>query len=56
MAKFEWHPSNLMAFIRLNLFVKINVQHWIDKPFEEYNDPPIESFQGVPFLKSAQYL
>ena len=35
-AKFSWHLSNLVAFIRLNLFVKINLQYWIDKPFEEY--------------------
>jgi len=49
MAKFSWHLSNLIAFIRLNLFVKIDLQHWIDKPFEEYNDPPTESLQGVLF-------
>lgn len=49
MAKFNWHLSNLIAFIRLNLFVKINLQQWIDKPFEQYNDPPEESLQGVLF-------
>ncbi len=49
MAKFNWHLSNLVAFIRLNLFVKINLQQWIDKPFEEYNDPPLEFSQGVLF-------
>ena len=49
MAKFNWHLSNLVAFIRLNLFVKINLQQWIDKPFEEHNDPPIEILQGVLF-------
>lgn len=49
MAKFNWHLSNLVAFIRLNLFVKINLQQWIDKPFEEYEDPPLESLQGVLF-------
>jgi len=36
MAKFSWHLSNLVAFIRLNLFVKINLQDWLDKPFEEH--------------------
>jgi hypothetical protein len=35
MAKDNWHLSNLVAFIRLNLFVKINLQLWLDKPFEE---------------------
>jgi len=49
MAKFNWHLSNLVAFIRLNLFVKIDLQHWIDKPFEEYNAPPPENIQGVLF-------
>ena len=49
MAKFAWHLSNLVAFIRLNLFVKINLQQWIDKPFEEYEDPPVESIQGILF-------
>lgn len=50
MAKFNWHLSNLVAFIRLNLFVKINLQKWIDQPFEECNDPPInQKYQGVLF-------
>lgn len=49
MAKFNWHLSNLVAFIRLNLFVKIDLQHWIDKPFEEYYAPPPENIQGVLF-------
>jgi len=49
MAKFNWHLSNLVAFIRLNLFVKINLQAWIDKPFEEYKDPPLNFSQGVLF-------
>ena len=49
MAKFNWHLSNLVAFIRLNLFVKISLQAWIDKPFLEYDDPPIDSMQGVLF-------
>jgi len=35
MAKYNWHLSNLVAFIRLNLFVKINLQLWLDKPFQE---------------------
>ena len=48
-AKFNWHLSNLVAFIRLNLFVKINLQQWIDKPFEEHDDPPQEFLQGVLF-------
>lgn len=37
IGKFEWRLSNLIAFIRLNLFVKIELQKWLDRPFE---DPP----------------
>jgi hypothetical protein len=49
MAKYNWHLSNLVAFIRLNLFVKINLQQWIDKPFEEYVEPTENLIQGVLF-------
>jgi hypothetical protein len=50
MAKFNWHLANLVAFIRLNLFVKINLQQWIDKPFEEASEsPPPILMQGVLF-------
>ena len=49
MAKFKWHLSNLVAFIRLNLFVKINLQTWLNKPFEQHNDPPENVIQGVLF-------
>ena len=47
MAAFTWHLSNLVAFIRLNLFVKIDLQQWIDKPFKETGkSPPGNSLQG----------
>jgi hypothetical protein len=50
MAKFNWHLSNLVAFIRLNLFVKIDLQLWLDKPFEEMENSPAEKYlQGVLF-------
>ena len=50
MAKYDWHLTNLVAFIRLNLFVKIDLQQWIDKPFEETHHPPAKFFlQGVLF-------
>ena len=32
-AKHKWHLSNLVSFIRLNLFVKIDLKKWLDKPF-----------------------
>lgn len=50
MAKFSWHLSNLVAFIRLNLFVKIDLQLWLDKPFEENHQPTAtNNLQGVLF-------
>lgn len=49
MAKFNWHLSNLVAFIRLNLFVKIDLQLWLDKPFEQCHEPPKNKLQGVLF-------
>ncbi len=50
LAKFNWHLSNLVAFIRLNLFVKIDLQLWLDKPFQSH-DIPIDNnqTQGVLF-------
>lgn len=32
-AKYPWHMSNLISFIRLNLFVKIDLWEWINQPF-----------------------
>ena len=49
IAIFSWHLSNLVAFIRLNLFVKINLQDWLDKPYEDYKDPPKDFLQGALF-------
>jgi hypothetical protein len=52
IAKFKWHLSNLVAFIRLNIFVKIDLQRWLDKPFEPYSDSTsINNLQGVLFEK-----
>jgi hypothetical protein len=49
MAKYHWHLSNLIAFIRLNMFVKIMLQQWLDKPFEEPPDVKQTYTQGVLF-------
>ncbi|MFY9152731.1 MAG: IS4 family transposase [Prolixibacteraceae bacterium] len=35
IAKFGWQLSNLVAFIRLHLFVKIDLQKWLDKTVED---------------------
>jgi len=40
-AKFKWNLSNLVAFVRINLFVKIDLWNWIDEPFIKNNDPPV---------------
>lgn len=32
-AEYNWHLSNLATFIRLNLFVKIAMMAWLNKPF-----------------------
>ncbi len=42
-AQYEWALSNLVSFIRLNLFVKINLWQWVNKPFlTKNNDPPLQ--------------
>ena len=35
IAKYDWRLSNLVAFIRLNLFVKIDLQKWLNSPFDD---------------------
>ena len=50
MAKYGWHLSNLVAFIRLNIFVKIDLQLWLDKPFEPTEEKQVTNYwQGVLF-------
>lgn len=49
MGKYPWYLSNLVAFIRLNLFVKIDLQKWLDKPFVDPKPPPKSLKQGVLF-------
>lgn len=49
ISKYGWRLSNLVAFIRLNLFVKINLQKWLDKPFDEPPNKSIIVNQGVLF-------
>lgn len=43
IAKYSWHLSNLVSFLRLNLFVKISLQKWLDEPFEKDVGKPQES-------------
>ena len=49
LAKYNWYLSNLVAFLRINLFVKINLQKWLDEPFLEKKKPPNIGIQGVLF-------
>ncbi len=49
MAKYKWYLSNLVAFLRINLFVKIKLQKWLDEPFIKKKKPPDLPIQGVLF-------
>ena len=49
MAKYGWYLSNLVAFIRLNLFVKVDLISWLDHPFEDHPPPTKKEIQGVLF-------
>ena len=52
LAKYGWHLSNLVAFIRLNLLLKISLQQWLDNPFVPPKDTPVNIQQGGLFTKS----
>ncbi len=40
-ADFKWHLSNLVTFLRINLFVKIDLWKWVNKPIlVNINSPP----------------
>lgn len=49
IANYPWYLSNLVAFIRLNLFVKIDLQKWLDSPFSKPQDIAKYGIQGVLF-------
>ena len=49
IAKYKWHLSNLVSFLRINLFVKISLQKWLDFPFYEPKKLPGNIIQGVLF-------
>lgn len=40
-AKYNWHLSNLITFIRLNLLVKVGLFEWLNNPF-----PTVQSDKG----------
>lgn len=43
-SKFNWHLSNMVAFLRLNLLVKFDLKNLLDDPFK----PPPETVKNVP--------
>ena len=54
MAKHKWYLSNLVAFIRLELFVKVDLQQWLDNPFQDHPPPKQNIIQGGPVLKKLK--
>jgi hypothetical protein len=46
IAKFSWSLSNLIAFLRMNLFVKIELNEWLNNPFRPPDEFSIENLQG----------
>ena len=44
-AKFIKYLSNLVANIRLNIFVKIELEKWLDSPFAETHKLPLKTVQ-----------
>ncbi len=52
IAQYQWSLSNLIAFLRMNLFVKILLTEWLNNPFRPPEDFSIdqrqeELFQGM---------
>ena len=38
IAKYNWSLSNLISFLRMNLFVKILLTEWLNNPFKPPDD------------------
>jgi len=45
IARYGWSLSNLIAFLRMNLFVKILLTDWLNNPFKPPEDNSIENRQ-----------
>jgi IS4 transposase len=50
-AKHGWYLSNLVAFIRLMLFVKVDPHKWLNNLFTKEQPQPNKHIQGVLFKK-----
>lgn len=46
LAKYNWSLSNMIAFLRMNLFVKIALYDWLDNPFNPREDFEAKLMQG----------
>lgn len=46
IGKYDWRLSNLVAFLRLNLFVKIDLHKWLNKPFDHPPNLVVNTIQG----------
>jgi hypothetical protein len=49
LANYNWSLSNMIAFLRMNLFVKIILKDWLDNPFNPRQDLSDKSMQGSLF-------
>lgn len=49
IAKYGWSLSNLIAFLRMNLFVKITLTDCLDNPFKPPEDFSLYNRQGELF-------
>jgi hypothetical protein len=49
LAKYKWSLSNLIAFLRMNLFVKILLTEWLNNPFKPREEHTWHQRQGKLF-------
>ena len=55
-SKFQWSLSNLVAFLRWNLFTYRNLWDWIDRPFDVLPIVPKSVQYPLPFSGVGQHL
>jgi len=55
-SRFNWALSNLVAFLRWNLFSYRNLWDWLDSPFEVLPIVPNSVQQPLPFVGIGQHL
>ena len=46
-SRLKWSLSNLVALLRLNLFVYRDLWHWLDEPFEP--PPELDAIEQTAF-------